>query len=868
MGLVRNGVRISLLAAVAISALAIATPASAQNGQRQEYNVEAGDLGAALRTVSRLSGREIIFGAEAVKGKHAPRLRGTYSADEAVRALLEGSDLAAEFRKDVILIRGRSEASGEVADRPADQQDIVVTGSHIRGSEPTSPVISATREEIKRRGRTDLGSFARDLPQNFSGGQNPGLVGGGVQGGNENLNSSSSLNLRGLGPDATLTLINGHRVAYDGVLQGVDISAIPLAAVERVEIVADGASALYGSDAVAGVANIILRRNFDGLWTSARAGTSTDGGNTQQQYSAVAGKTWQSGGLLVTLDYSRSTEVRAGQRSYAESVNESATLIPRQRQISAMISGHQRLADSISLDLDAQYSNRTSSISLPTFTTTDVFTNGVVTEPQVRAYSITPTLRFQLPASWALAISGTHGSSATLVPGATYSNGQVSSRRHVRYENGIDSIEAYADGPVLSLPGGTARLAVGIGYRSISLDANTSETTETSVTPILVFNRRRNVKYGFGEISVPLVGASNQRSLVKELQLTGAIRYEDYNGIGNVASPKFGIIYKPDDSVAVKASWGQSFKAPTLYDQFRPYQAVLLPASFFGPSSAGIDSTVLYLAGGNPALNPEKATTWSVSIQFEPKFIPGLKLEASYFNIHYKDRVGTPITSIFGVFSNPIYSHLIDLQPTGGKIDAVASGAVFGLENFTDRPYDPSQVFAIVNNNLQNSAQQAIQGIDLSARYGFDLSSRDHFIIDASASYLKSDRQLVAGLPTSQNAGVVFKPPHWRANGGGTWERDSFSLSTFANYIGGTLDNRAPPFATVSSFLAIDIVAQLRSRAASGAFKDVQLIFSVLNAFNERPSRIRSSSSADPSFDSTNYPSTGRTISFTVSKSW
>src|SRR3546814_9374015 len=78
-------------------------------------------------------------------------------------------------------------------------------------------------------------SDLRDLPQNFGGGQNPGIAGGGAQGGNENVGSTSALNLRGLGPDATLTLINGHRVAYDGAIQGVDISAIPLAALDRIE---------------------------------------------------------------------------------------------------------------------------------------------------------------------------------------------------------------------------------------------------------------------------------------------------------------------------------------------------------------------------------------------------------------------------------------------------------------------------------------------------------------------------------------------------------------------------------------------------------------------------------------------------------
>lgn len=97
------------------------------------------------------------------------------------------------------------------------------------------------------------------------------------------MNSASSANLRGLGADATLTLLNGHRLPYDSALQGVDISAIPLAAVDRIEILPDGASAIYGSDAVGGVVNVVLRRDFEGVTTSAQVGASTAGGNWRQQ---------------------------------------------------------------------------------------------------------------------------------------------------------------------------------------------------------------------------------------------------------------------------------------------------------------------------------------------------------------------------------------------------------------------------------------------------------------------------------------------------------------------------------------------------------------------------------------------------------
>src|SRR5690606_24972550 len=129
----------------------------------------------------------------------------------------------------------------------------------------------------------------------------------------------SSVNLRGLGSDATLTLLNGRRLAYTAVKQSVDVSAIPIGAIQRIEIVPDGASAIYGSDAVAGVVNVILRRNYDGIETSARLAAATDGGDFQQDYGALAGTTWSNGGVMAAYQYGSNTAIRAEDRSYARS---------------------------------------------------------------------------------------------------------------------------------------------------------------------------------------------------------------------------------------------------------------------------------------------------------------------------------------------------------------------------------------------------------------------------------------------------------------------------------------------------------------------------------------------------------------------
>lgn len=862
----RNKLRIQLLLAAAAVQVSNVTGAFAQTASNQEYNLPADDLGSALRAISRLSGREIIFDTDAVAGKRSPRLQGRFNADDAVKALLRGSGLFAEYRKDVILIRGRTESSGLASD-PANVVELFVTGSRIRGTEPVSQVISATRSDIVRRGRSDLGAYARDLPQNYSGGQNPGVVGAGAQGGNENLTSSSTLNLRGLGADATLTLVNGHRVAYDGVSQGVDISSIPLAAIDRIEIVADGASALYGSDAVAGVANIILRRDFEGLWTSARVGTTTRGGGTEQQYSAVTGTKWSTGGILATTDYRHSTGIRASQRSFADGVDGSTTLIPRQRQISAIVSGHQDFGDALTFEFDGQYNNRRSMLSKPAFVDQDVFTNGVVTRPRVETFSISPSLRVRLGGRWEARINGTYGTSTSSVPGDTYTSGSLSSHRDVRYKNGTKGAEAFAEGPLVALLGGDLRLALGGGYRSVSLNAESSRTTGTVVTPILDVNRHRDVAYAFGEVALPIVGGRNRLPLVYSLLLTGALRYEKHYAIGSIAAPKIGIVYRPDPAIALRASWGKSFKAPTLYDQSRGYQTLLLPASFFGGGTSPTDS-VVYAAGGNDTLKPERATTWSVTVELTPKFVDGLKIEGSYFHIRYSNRVGTPISSLFGALSNSTYIPFIQSDPSAEAIGAAASSALFGLENFTGRPYDPASVIAIVDNRLQNISTQTAQGFDLALSYSLKFGADDKLNLSGSASYLKSELQLIPGQASIQKAGTIFNPPHWRAQAGGTWKHEPFSLSIFGSYIGGTLDNRRAPDVRVGSFFSVDMVAQWHSGAQSGPFQGVDAILSLSNLFDRSPAPIRSTSSVDPGFDSTNYPAMGRTISLTLSKKW
>ncbi|RMB52193.1 TonB-dependent receptor-like protein [Sphingomonas sp. PP-CE-3A-406] len=178
--------------------------------------------------------------------------------------------------------------------------EITVTGSRIRrpNLESNLPVTSISGEEFFQRGQNNIGDTLNDLPQLRStvGQQNPGL-GIGIQG----LNL---LDLRGLGTQRTLTLVNGRRHVPADIQNNavsVDVNTIPNDLIERVDVVTGANSAVYGSDAIAGVVNFILKRDFDGLQIRGGAGISEYGAGGNQIISAIAGKNFNEGRGNITL---------------------------------------------------------------------------------------------------------------------------------------------------------------------------------------------------------------------------------------------------------------------------------------------------------------------------------------------------------------------------------------------------------------------------------------------------------------------------------------------------------------------------------------------------------------------------------------
>lgn len=162
---------------------------------------------------------------------------------------------------------------------PAREIEVVIaTGTRIQqnAGELAGQVLVLDEDAIRASGEATLERLLRQLPQNL----NPTTERFGQQFNlSTNLSGASSVNLRGLGSESTLVLIDGKRIGHNGILGGVtDVSSIPLAMVERVEVVLDGASAIYGSDAVGGVVNVITRKDYEGVELNLNFDTPDAGG--------------------------------------------------------------------------------------------------------------------------------------------------------------------------------------------------------------------------------------------------------------------------------------------------------------------------------------------------------------------------------------------------------------------------------------------------------------------------------------------------------------------------------------------------------------------------------------------------------------
>ncbi|MBT2745798.1 MULTISPECIES: TonB-dependent receptor [unclassified Lysobacter] len=292
---------------VLLLSLACSAALSAQ-AQGAAVNIPAGDLVTALDALARQSGVQFVYSADQLKGLRTQGVHGAMAPADALDRLLRGSGYAA--RRDasgaMVIVKSAAPAAppprprntprtpdGAAADMPAmtELESIQVTGSRIPRAqiEGPAPVTVMTAQEIKANGFTTVPDVLRAMTQNGGETQSQQSASGA-----DFSPGAQQVDLRGLGPNHTLVLVNGRRIAdfpmpFKGRSNFTDISNIPLGMVDRIEILTGSASAIYGSDAISGVVNFILKKQADGTTVDMRMGDTTRGGGESFNLSVSSG---------------------------------------------------------------------------------------------------------------------------------------------------------------------------------------------------------------------------------------------------------------------------------------------------------------------------------------------------------------------------------------------------------------------------------------------------------------------------------------------------------------------------------------------------------------------------------------------------
>lgn len=187
-------------------------------------------------------------------------------------------------------------------------ETIVVTGSNIRrvDVETANPVVTIDQTAIQASGKVNLGDLIQQLPSVAGNAMNPQVNNGGI--------GTAGVSLRGMGSNRTLLLLNGHRIAF----QLQDLNIIPVTAVQRIEVLNDGASAVYGSDAIGGVVNIITKSNYQGAEFGADYGIADKDDGERKSVHALIGQTSDKGSIMFGFQYDKQNPVPAANRDYSK----------------------------------------------------------------------------------------------------------------------------------------------------------------------------------------------------------------------------------------------------------------------------------------------------------------------------------------------------------------------------------------------------------------------------------------------------------------------------------------------------------------------------------------------------------------------
>lgn len=819
-------------------------------------------------------------------------------------------------------------SSVAVAAEDGEPAEIFVTGSRIaRGSdfENPSPVITVDRSAIENSGYNNLQQLMEKLPANGAGAFS-------TRGNNQDstANGAASISLRGLGADATLVLVNGRRVAVSSFAENVttnfvDINSIPVAAIDRIEVLKDGSSAIYGSDAVAGVVNVILRRDFEGFEASLAYGDAD--GYDETTVSAVWGVGGEDFNITMIADYFTNSNLFNTERPSTATANQTArggqdfrssrgypgafdvttptgtttrpdpacppgsladpvcvfdfgpfnVLIPESERTGFMLLGHQSLADGLEgfVEVGVQHNTSfaqgaptplddTALLTVPADHPNNPFPDATAiginryrtVDAGARQWDIeTDNLRGVVGlrgsiANWDWEIAAQRARSESQQTGdksqgwvrTDFLQAEIDAGRYNPFgaaqnpASVIDAIttnlvrrgksrltmyDAQISGELFEFGADAVRMAAGLEYREESV----SDIPDDQFQRGLIFGTEsvsaaaaRDNWSAFVEFAIPVL---------ESLELNLAARYDDYSDFGNTTNPKVSVRWSPIDSIALRASWGTGFRAPSLAQiGLGPSQESQFFIDTYG-CDAGIAQACIPLDynlifSGNPDLDAEESESLNLGIGWQANDRTEITLD--YWQIEQENKIDeVPFGFIYNEFCGVQESEVC----TRG---APLPGASLGL-------------LQTINAGFINIGEQNTSGVDLGAYYGFDMAGGQLTLGLSYTHLLEFERVELAADGESFVARELageYEFPEDRALLTADWSTEAFGVFASINYVGefedtpdadfdGTLDYDTVTTPKVDAFTTVNL--QFRYTG----IENVRLLVGIDNAFDEEP---------------------------------
>ncbi len=784
---------------------------------------------------------------------------------------------------------------GMFAGERVELEEIVVTGSRLRLGEVegVSPVTMFNRAEIDALGVSSVADVMKFLPQQPY--NRPDFY---------RADGAKFAELRGLGADTTLVLVNGRRTvpsASSAVANAFDLNSIPLAAVERVEVLSDAASAVYGADAVGGVVNIILKRAVEqpvvdlhygaarggaeeqrasfsvghsgerlrgsaildyfhtdsllgqdrSLWrdqdyrrfggtdqrsTNSNPGnvSSRSGGNLPGLNSPIAAvPVGSSGEGLTPADF----VATAGQRNL-ESLARYDAIVPEVERMSAVLFGEFEFRPEFVVFGEAMYAkrDRDSASAPPSVASRPVPASnafnpfGVPVTSNFLVEGIGPRhskvesellrgvagVRGQLGTwDWEVAMLGSREEASSWTEGAlnaialaqslassdpalalnvfqdgpggspTLLRSLVASPTVAEYVSDGSLANAFVRGSLGSLPAGSVEAVLGAEWRR---DAMYYDST-------LFVDENRHAVAGFAEVNVPLVSAAMEWPGVHRLSLKLAGRYDEYSDFGNTVNPQYGLVWMPVQDLTLRASYGTSFRPPSLFELYAPRVSLPLPVNDPRRNNEIADATAI--SGGNPDLLPVEGESLTAGFVWTPSAMSGLRVAASWWQVELDQRVSFLPYQVVLAYESIFADRVVRADPSAADVAAGLPGPLVSV--------DISRV---------NFGRIDTRGADVSVNYGFESKSGE-WRLSLAATWV--DRYLSDELPgqaPTNRVGVanVFGTiTRWTGNAGVNWTRGPWGADVIGRYVAAYDD-------------AVGVAAAPTGRRMPGqTFVDVQL---------------------------------------------